>query len=143
MGTIISTYLWANIAMLVLMLLAARWIARLAAVRTHYLVPVVAAFCVLGSFALANRFFDILVMIGFGIAGFLLERLRVPLAPFVIGFILAPLGEEAMVTGLMSSGGSWLPLVTRPGSLTFLAIAVLLFVWSLRQQRQASANASA
>jgi putative tricarboxylic transport membrane protein len=133
-GTIISSYLWANVAMLGLMLLSARWIAKLARVRYHTLIPVVAAFCVLGSYALANRFFDVWVMIGFGIAGFLLERWRVPLAPFVIGFVLAPLGEEAMVTALMSSGGSWLPLLTRPGSLAFLAIAGLLLFWSLRQR---------
>ncbi len=133
--TIISTYLWANVAMFAIMLMTVRWVARLAAVRHHYLVPVVAAFCVLGSFALANRFFDVWVMIGFGVVGFLLDRWRVPLAPFVIGFILTPLGEESMVTALMSSGGRWLPLVTRPGSLTFLFIAALLFTWSIRQQR--------
>lgn len=141
-STIISTYLWANVAMLGIMLLSARWIARLASVRHHYLVPVVAAFCVLGSFGLANRFFDVWVMIGFGLVGFLFERWRVPLAPFVIGFILAPLGEESMITGLMSSGGSWWPLVTRPGSLTFLIFAVLLSIWSYRQQRQIHLNAS-
>ena len=134
-ATIISSYLWANIAMLGIMLFSARWIASLAKVRHSTLIPVVATFCVLGSFALANRFFDVWVMIGFGIAGFLLDRWRIPLAPFVIGFVLAPLGEEAMVTAMMSSGGSWLPLVTRPGSLTFLVIAGLLLVWSLRQRR--------
>jgi len=137
-GTIVSTYLWANVTMLALMLLSARWIARLTKIRHHTLVPLVAMFCVLGSFALANRFFDVWVMIGFGIAGFLLERWRIPLAPFVIGFVLAPLGEESMVTALMSSGGSWLPLVTRLGSLVFLAIAGLLLFWSLRQRRAMS-----
>ena len=142
-GTIISTYLWANVAMFGLMLLAARWIARLASVRHHYLVPVVAAFCVLGSFALANRFFDVWVMIGFGVLGYLLERWRVPLAPFVIGFILAPLGEESMVTGLMSSGGSWWPLVTRPGSVSFLIATGVLFAWSLRQHRLANTRTGA
>jgi putative tricarboxylic transport membrane protein len=137
-GTIISSYLWANVAMLVLMLLSARWIAKLARVRHHTLIPIVAAFCVLGSFALANRYFDVWVMIAFGVAGSLLERWRIPLAPFVIGFVLAPLGEESMATGLMSSGGSWLPLVTRPGSLSFLIIAALLLFWSLRQRRAMS-----
>lgn len=141
-GTIISSFLWSNIAMLVLMLLSARWIARLSRIRHHVLVPVVAAFCVLGSFALANRFFDVWVMIGFGIAGLLLERWRIPLAPFVIGFVLTPIGEEAMVTALMSSGGSWLPLVTRPGSLSFLIIAALLLVWSLRQHSATVSNIS-
>lgn len=137
-GTIISSYLWANVAMLVLMLLSARWIAKLAHVRHHTLIPIVAAFCVLGSFALANRYFDVWVMIAFGVAGFLLERWRIPLAPFVIGFVLAPLGEESMATGLMSSGGSWLPLLNRPGTLAFLVIAGLLLFWSLRQRRAIS-----
>lgn len=134
-ATIISSYLWANIAMVVLMLLSARWISKLARVRHHTLIPIVAAFCVLGSFALANRFFDVWVMIGFGVAGCLLERWRIPLAPFVIGFVLTPLGEESMVASLMSSGGSWLPLFTRPMSLVFLILAGLLLFWSLRQRR--------
>ena len=137
-GTIVSSYLWANIAMLGLMLLSARWIARLSKVPHHMLIPIVAAFCVLGSFALANRFFDVWVMIGFGVAGFLLERWKIPLAPFVIGFVLTPLGEESMVAALMSSGGSWLPLLTRPGSLAFLVVAGVLLFWSLRQRRAIS-----
>ena len=135
-GTIVSTYLWANIAMFVIMLVAARWIACLARIRWSLLMPPVAAFCVLGSFALANRFFDVWVMLAFGALGFLFERFRVPLAPFVIGFVLAPIGEEAMVTGLMSSGGSWAPLLTRPLSIGLLAIAAVLLWWSLRQRKQ-------
>lgn len=134
-GTITSTYLWANLAMLGMMLLAARWVTRLATVPRHFLLPVVAVFCVVGSFALANRFFDVWVMVAFGVAGCLLEKLRIPLAPFVIGFVLAPIGEEKMIAGLMSSGGSWLPLVTRPGALILLAASALLLWWSLRQRR--------
>ena len=138
--TIISSYFWANIVMVGLMLLSVRWIARIASLPKHYLIPVIATFCVLGSFGLANRYFDVWVMIGFGVVGFLFERWRVPLAPFVIGFILTPLGEESMITGLMSSGGSWVPLVTRPGSLIFLIFAALLSVWSIRQQRRLQAS---
>ena len=79
-------------------------------------------------------------MIGFGVLGFLLEKWRIPLAPFVIGFVLAPLGEESMVTALMSSGGSWLPLFTRPGAIAFLVIAAVLLFWSLRQRRAIAAS---
>ena len=43
-----------------------------------------------------------------------------------------------MATALMSSGGNWLPLVTRLGSLSFLIIAALLLFWSLRQRRAMS-----
>lgn len=137
-GTIISSYLWANVAMLVMMLLSARWISRLSRIKPYILIPVVAAFCVLGSYSLANRFFDVWVMVGFGVLGCLLERWRIPLAPFVIGFVLMPLGEESMVAALMSSGGCWLPLFTRPVSLSFLVIALVLLFWSLRQRRAIS-----
>jgi putative tricarboxylic transport membrane protein len=139
-STITSSYLWANVAMLAIMLLAARPIARLARVPWPYLMPVVAAFCVLGSFALANRFFDVWVMLGFGLLGLLFDRWRIPLAPFVIGFVLTPLGEEAMVTALMSSGGSWWPLLSRPGALILIAVAGLLLGWSLRQRRMLPAS---
>ncbi|MGC6566634.1 MAG: tripartite tricarboxylate transporter permease [Akkermansiaceae bacterium] len=137
-GTIISSYLWANVAMVVMMLLSARWISRLSRIKAHILIPVVAAFCVLGSYSLANRFFDVWVMVGFGVLGCLLERWKIPLAPFVIGFVLMPLGEESMVAALMSSGGGWAPLLTRPMSLSFLILAGLLLFWSLRQRRAIS-----
>lgn len=137
-GTIISSYLWANVAMVILMLMSARWISKLARIKHHILIPIVAAFCVLGSYSLANRFFDVWVMIGFGIAGCLLERWRIPLAPFVIGFVLTPLGEDSMVAALMSSGGGWAPLFTRPMSLCFLVVAGFLLFWSLRQRRAIS-----
>lgn len=138
--TIVSTYLWANLMMVAFMLLAVRWIARLATVKAHYLVPVVAVFCVLGSYALANRFFDVWVMLGFGVLGVMLERLRVPLAPLVIGFILTPLAEEKMVTALMGSGGSWMPLFTRPLSLVFLGLAGVLLWWSLKRRAALTAS---
>ncbi len=135
-ATITSSYLWANVAMFGIMMLAARPIARLARMPWPFLMPAIAAFCVLGAFALSNRFFDVWVMLGFGVLGFLFSRWRIPLEPFVIGFVLAPIGEEAMVTALTSSGGSWLPLFTRPGSLALIVLSGALLYWSLRQRRK-------
>ena len=43
----------------------------------------------------------------FGLLGFA-ERMKIPLAPFVIGFILAPIAEENLQMGLMASNGSFL-----------------------------------
>lgn len=136
--TMMVTVLIANIAMLLLMTLSVRQLARLTSVPRAYLLPIVMVFCVVGSYALAQRTFDVGVMLAFGLVGFVMERIGLPLAPFVIGFVLAPVAEHKLSAGLMSSGGSYLPLVTRPVTLVFLLIAVGLLVWPVWQRRRRS-----
>ncbi len=128
-ATIIATALAANCAMFVLMIVLLRPLARLADAPRHYLLPVILVFCVVGSYALANRLFDVWVMLAFGLLGLLMRRLDWPLAPFVIGFVLAPVAEENLASALMSSGGNWRPLLTRPVSAVFLVFALVLLVW--------------
>ncbi|MAQ88593.1 MAG: hypothetical protein CMM03_01910 [Rhodopirellula sp.] len=129
--TIIFTMLIANIAMFGMMVLSAKWISRLATIPRHYLLPVVIVFCVVGSYALNNRMFDVWVMLAFGVVGFIMERNKIPLAPFVIGFVLAPIAEEKLGAGLQASSGSYLELVQRPVALTFVLISIVLVVWPI------------
>jgi putative tricarboxylic transport membrane protein len=125
-NVMMATILMANIFMFVFMLSTAPWLARLAHVPKGILAPAIVTFCVIGSYALANRMFDVWVMLGFGAIGLLMQKLRLPVAPFVIGFVLAPIAEVQIIEGLMQSGGSWLPLFTRP-----VAIVMLLFAASI------------
>ncbi len=135
--TMIGTMLLANLFMFAFMLLAMRWLSKLASTPRALLLPVILTFCVIGSFALGNRMFDVWVMLGFGIFGLVMERFKIPLAPFVIGFVLAPVAEEYLSAGLMQSGGSFLPLVTRPISLVFCLVAVALLFFSISRQFRA------
>jgi len=139
--TIMMTMLVANVAMFAIMVLSVRAMAGLMRVPRGYLLPVILVFCVVGSFALSNRMFDVGVMIAFGLIGFLMEKYGLPLAPFVIGFVLGPTAEKNLSAGLMNSGGSWWPLVTRPLSLVFLLMAVALLYRSLRSRSSGSAGA--
>ena len=119
------------------MLATARKLTLLSSVSKEKLAPVIIVFCVVGCYALANRAFDIWVMVIFGLVGILFQKIRLPLAPFVIGFVLAPIAEENLNSGLMASGGSYLPLLTRPFPIaTFLVTAALLFL-SIRQKKKA------
>lgn len=129
--TIILTMALANSYMLVFMLLAAPLLASVTRIRRMYLIPVLLVLCVIGSYALNNRFFDVWVMLAFGVLGYVLERFEVPLAPFVIGFVLAPIAEENLARGLMLSDGSYLPFVTRPISAVFLLIAIVVLLRSM------------
>ena len=132
--TIVGTMLIANVFTLLFLLFGVGAMIRAASVPKFVLIPVVMVFCVIGSYALANRMFDVWVMLAFGVIGYGLERIKIPLAPLVIGLVLAPIGEEHLSAGLMQSGGSWLPLVTQPISLGLCIVAALLFGWTLRKR---------
>ena len=139
----IAACLVANFVMLAVMVASTGWVAKLAYVPRTYLLPVIIVFCVIGSFGLDNVMFDVWVMLIFGVIGFALERARYPLGPFVIGFVLAPLMEAKLRTGLMMTGGTITPMFTRPIALAFLVVAIVLLVWPLvgewRRRRAAAA----
>lgn len=143
--TIIVTMLIANTFMLLFMMASVRFLAKLVDVPRGLLLPVILVFCVLGSYALANRMFDVWVMLAFGVLGFAMENAKIPLAPFVIGFVLAPEAEKNLGKGLITSGGSLWPIITRPISAAFFCLAVLMFFWPLWQRwkkRQESSDKS-
>jgi putative tricarboxylic transport membrane protein len=130
--TIIFTTLFSNVFMFVFMLATVRGLSRLMYIPRAYLLPVILVFCVIGSYTFANRWFDVWVMLGFGVVGFLLDRLKIPLAPFVIGFVLAGIAEENLGAGLMLSGGSYWPLVDpRRPAVYFLLLSVIMLFWPL------------
>ena len=131
--TIMGAMFIANIVMAVVMLGSMKFLAKVARVPRAYLLPVILAFCVVGSFALSNRLFDVWVMLGFGVLGLILESRKIPLAPFIIGFVLGPIAEKNLSQGLQSSNYSYWPIVTRPLSLLFIVVAILmLFLPAIR-----------
>ncbi|MCA9137153.1 MAG: tripartite tricarboxylate transporter permease [Planctomycetales bacterium] len=129
--TIIGTMLMASVFTLVFLIFGVRTMVRAARVPSFVLIPVIMIFCVVGSYALANRMFDVWVMLAFGIIGFAMEKVDLPIAPMVIGFVLAPIGEEHLAAGLMQSGGSLMPMFQQPISLVLCLVALGMFAWTL------------
>ena len=127
----IAACLVSTVLMFAIMTASVGMVARLSLLPKSFLLPVIMVFCVVGAFALDNTMFDVWVMLAFGLVGFFLERAKIPLGPFVIGFVLAPLAEAKLRTGLMMTAGSITPIFTRPLSLLFLLIAVVMLVWPL------------
>lgn len=138
----IAACLVANVLMFLMMMASVGYISKLMYMPRALVLPVVMVFCVIGSYALNNTMFDVWVMLIFGLIGFAMERAKMPLGPFVIGFVLAPLGEAKLRSGLMMTAGGIEPMFTRPLSLSFLLIAAALLIWSLYGEwRQSRRNA--
>ncbi|MBD3625529.1 MAG: tripartite tricarboxylate transporter permease [Rhodobacteraceae bacterium] len=139
----IAAYMIANVMMFAIMILSYRQIARIITIPAHYLVPVVFVLCMIGSFSVGNRLFDVWVMLGFGLLGYFLDRAKVPLGPFVIGFVLAVPFESELRTALQLSDGSLLAITGHPIALTFVALAALMLVLPfVRGKRAAAAETS-
>lgn len=87
-SAIIAGGLIACIALLFLGLLVAPKISKIIMVPKAILLPIVSVLCVIGSFACNNRLFDVLLMIIFGIMGFVMRRRGYPAAPMVLAIVL-------------------------------------------------------
>ena len=86
-------------------------------------------FSIVGSFAIRNSVFDIGIIVVFGILGFLMEKADIPLPPMILGLILGPMIEENLRVGLIKTDGSFLPFISRPISIIFFMIIVLMYAW--------------
>jgi putative tricarboxylic transport membrane protein len=122
--SLMGGYLVANILMFIVMLFSTRAVARIININRAYLVPIIFVFCAIGAYALSNRIFDVWLVLAFGIVGFFLDKAKFPLGPFVIGYVLTGFLEKNLRSGLQSSDGSFLPMISRPLSLLFIVVAV-------------------
>lgn len=138
---IYAAFLVATLLLLIVQLATIRIFPRVLLVPRHYLLPVLAMLMVVGTYAADNRLFDVWLMLGFGVLGYLLERYGFPLAPMVLGFVLGPIFETNLRRALMYSEGDLLSFVTRPISGVLLVIAVALLFYgasSLMRSRRAA-----
>jgi putative tricarboxylic transport membrane protein len=128
---ILATVLLANLAIIVVGLIGFRFFVRVLDVPKHLLVPALFVLATVGTFSLANQWFDVVVMLGLGVAGFLLSLASVPVYPIVIGVILGPLLESELRRALVISGGDWTTFATRPVAAVILAAAFAALILPL------------
>ncbi len=95
------------------------------------LMPIVFVLCTVGAFAITSRLFDIWVMLGAGLVGFILRELRFPMAPLVLGIVLGELLDKNLLRGLVLSGGDLTPFFTRPISMGLCALTLAAALWSI------------
>lgn len=84
-----------------------RAIAKIADIPNRFLYPAVVILCVFGAYAVNNNPFDILVMAVMGGVGYIMLKMDVPAAPFLIAFILGPMLEDNFRQSLVLSDGSY------------------------------------
>ena len=105
------------------------------------LLPIVLSLCVVGSYAVNNSVFDLWVMLAFGVIGYFMRKAEIPVAPFVIAFLLGARTEMTFSQALMISQGNPLNFLDKPIATGFLiAAAVVTLFLSLKSLRRRRAK---
>jgi putative tricarboxylic transport membrane protein len=134
-GLVASMYL-GNIMLLIINLpLIGMWV-QVLRIPKQILLPLILFFCVVGAYADNNSFFDVGVMILFGVLGYLLKKFDYEPAPLILAFVLGPILEKSMRQSLKISGGDFGIFFSRPISVTLLGLAALVLLSNFFFKRQ-------
>jgi putative tricarboxylic transport membrane protein len=126
-GVIASFYV-GNIILLILNLpLIGIWV-KILRIPYGLLFGVILAFMVVGAYSVSNSTFDVLVMILFGVIGYILRKMDFPLAPIVLTLILGPLMERSLRTALDMSQGDLGIFLESPIAVVLLVLAALVLI---------------
>jgi putative tricarboxylic transport membrane protein len=122
----------ATSAMLILGLSLVKILVKVLTIPREKLMPFIFVLCAVGSYAIANRLFDVLVMVVFGIIGYYMRVMGYPVAPTVLGIILGDILDKNLRRGLILTDGDIIPFFTRPISLVIFLFTLFTILSRMR-----------
>lgn len=144
-GLIASMYL-GNVAGLLIVLVAVPWFAAILRVPFSVIAALILVVCAIGAYTVNNAEFDIVLMLVFGVIGYVLKKLDYPLAPLVLALVLGDRTEEAFRQSLLVSEGDlsvffhgWLSGSIMTAGIVLLAWPLIAAAWPRRRVEPAAA----
>lgn len=131
--TVFASTITANFIILAVGLLGAGLFAKVLSLPRNVIITLIFVFAVLGAFSMNNNMFDVMVMIGAGLFGFLFSKIDYPIPPILLGIILGPLVESNFGRTLLISHGDLSIFVKRPISIFFIIIILLTLGSAIRR----------
>ena len=125
---LIFSMLLANVFILIFGMFGAKQYAKITKVPSSVLIPVIAALCILGAFTYRSLASDMVIVLVFGIIGFYMDRTGIPMAPFVLAFVLGNSAEISLRRALMIMGKNPMKYMCKPLALALLAIDVIMLI---------------
>lgn len=126
-GVVVSMYI-GNVMLLVLNLpLIGIWV-KILKIPYSLLFPFILVFCVIGSYSLSNDVSDVVIMVVFGVIGYIFKKTSYEAAPLVMAMVLSPLMENNFRQSLLLSQGDFTIFFTRPISALLMGLALLMLI---------------
>jgi len=129
-GLIASMYL-GNIVGLIVVLTTVPWWAAILRIPFSVIAPVIIVICAIGAYTVNSSMFDMVLMMVFGVLGYLFKKLKYPLAPLVLALVLGDRAEASFRQSMLLSQGSLAIFWSNPLVGSIMALAMLMLLWPL------------
>jgi putative tricarboxylic transport membrane protein len=90
--------------------------------------PLIVVICAVGAYSVSNSFLDVVLMMGFGVIGYLFKKLHYPLAPLVLAMVIGDKAEDAFRQSMLMSRGSLAIFFSNMLVTTLVLVGVALLV---------------
>ncbi len=100
------------------------------------LYPIVIVFAIIGTYIFRSNLFDLIVMFTFGVLGYIFVKIKIPITPILVSFILGEILEKRMRQALIISGGSSTIFFTKPISLAFFLLTIFVVLFFIRGRKK-------
>lgn len=125
---LIATLFIANFVLLILNVPLVKIFVKLLSVPPWILLPGVTMVSFVGIYSLSGSYFDLLLMIGFGVLGYFLRKIDVPTVPIILGILLGSHMEDKLRQAMVISGGDWTYLFSSPIAIGLWIAAFVGFI---------------
>lgn len=125
---LIASLIIANFVLLLMNVPMVKIFVRVLQVPAWILLPGVTMISFVGIYSLSGSYFDLLLMVGFGILGYILRKLDIPTVPVILGILLGGHMEDALRRAMVISDGEFTYLFSSPISIGLWVAAVAGFV---------------
>jgi putative tricarboxylic transport membrane protein len=141
-GLIASMYL-GNLVGLIVVLTCVPVFAAILRVPFSIIAPLILVLCAIGAYSVHSSTFDVILMLVFGVIGYLLKKCNYPLAPLVLAIVLGDKAEEAFRQSLLGSQGSLGIFFSNTLVSTIMILGLVALFWSVIQQGYTRLRAAA
>src|SRR4030095_874977 len=129
-GLIASMYL-GNIVGLLVVLTCVPLFAAILRIPFSIIAPIILVMCAIGAYTVHNSTFDVVMMLVFGVIGYVLKKANYPLAPMVLAIVLGDKAEEAFRQSLLASQGNLGVFWSNPLVSSIMALGLIALFWPL------------
>ncbi|MDM7458729.1 MAG: tripartite tricarboxylate transporter permease, partial [Paracoccus sp. (in: a-proteobacteria)] len=126
--SLIASLLIANFMLLALNVPMVKVFVKILQVPSWILLPGVTMIAFVGIYSLTGSSFDMMLMVGFGVMGWLFRKLDIPTVPVILGILLGNSMEDNLRRAMVLSDGDWTYLFSSPIAIGLWIAAIVGFV---------------